>query len=224
MLRWIVQFTFTTQWNSFRLHTDHIAQKRSILRRKRHILPKLRSDATDSPKKLQNQISTRKNVATFVCSIIRWRQLLSFLQRNTVSSFLDLNNIYGDLPSDLAPLRESFGGLFKMDSLNLTPSTADGTNIAGDFQFVQNTGLILIHTIFYRFHNMIARGLGVLHPAWTNDQLFYETRRIVIAVYQHIVYHDWLPVVLGRKFPCIFLASSIHSPIWNFWNDHLIEI
>lgn len=87
-----------------------------------------------------------------------------------------------------------------MDGLNLTPTSADGTNIAGDFQFIQNTGLILIHTIVYRFHNMIARGLGALHPTWTNDQLFYETRRIVIAVYQHIVYHDWLPLVLGMAF------------------------
>lgn len=108
-----------------------------------------------------------------------------------------MNNIYGDTKGELAQLRESFGGLFKLDSLNLTPINGEGGYIAGDFQFIQHTGLILIHTIFYRYHNMIARTLATLHPTWNNDELFFATRRIVIASYQHIVYCDWLPLVLG---------------------------
>lgn len=112
---------------------------------------------------------------------------------------MDLNNIYGDSFDQLTQLRENFGGLFKLDSLNLLPVTADGGSTAGDFQFIQNTGLVLIHTLIYRFHNMIATDLAEHHKNWTNDDIFFETRRIVIATYQHIVYYDWLPLVLGTK-------------------------
>lgn len=94
-------------------------------------------------------------------------------------------------------MRENYGGLFKMDPQNLTPIDANGVNIAGDFQFIQNTGLIMIHTFLYRFHNMIATTYATHFPQWSNDKIFFETRRIVIACYQHILYYDWLPLVLG---------------------------
>ena len=48
-----------------------------------------------------------------------------------------------------------------------------------------------------REHNRIAGLLSDMHPDWNDEKLFQEARKIAIAEYQHIVYGEWLPVVLG---------------------------
>ena len=40
--------------------------------------------------------------------------------------------------------------------------------------------------------------LSTINPTWSDDTLFYETRRIIQAVYQHISYSDWIPATVGR--------------------------
>lgn len=91
------------------------------------------------------------------------------------------------------------GGLFKLDSQNKLPFDYAGVGVTGDPFFIQHTALISIHVIFYRFHNMIAKYLSKHHPHWTDDNIFYEVRRIVIAVWQHLIYDEWLPLVLGKE-------------------------
>lgn len=84
-----------------------------------------------------------------------------------------------------------------MDPLNILPLDNTGQFIAGDFRFGQTAVLGLIHSLFYRLHNLIAKNLFTLKPHWSNDKVFFKSRRIVIAIYQHIIYYDWLPLVLG---------------------------
>lgn len=56
-----------------------------------------------------------------------------------------------------------------------------------------------MHTIFLRFHNLVAKKLKLLNPHWTSNKIYLETRRILGAITQHITYNDWLPRVIGHS-------------------------
>lgn len=60
--------------------------------------------------------------------------------------------------------------------------------------------LAVIYTIWHREHNRIANKLARLNPDWSDEILYQEARRIVIAEIQHITYKEWLPILLGRRF------------------------
>ena len=62
--------------------------------------------------------------------------------------------------------------------------------------------LTSMHVLFMREHNRIAKELGRLLPAkLQQDELIYqETRRLVGAEMQNIVYGEYLPTILGAKY------------------------
>ena len=58
-----------------------------------------------------------------------------------------------------------------------------------------------MHVLFMREHNRIAKELARHLPAsLQQDELLYqETRRLVAAEMQNIVYGEYLPTILGVK-------------------------
>ena len=45
----------------------------------------------------------------------------------------------------------------------------------------------------------MAAALTKMHPEWSDEELYQEARAIVIAETQHLVYKEYLPIVLGRR-------------------------
>lgn len=68
----------------------------------------------------------------------------------------------------------------------------------GDVRRNQHFGLILYDETFSRFHNLITGLLYDKNSDWSDEILYQEARRFMIAVYQIIVYRDYLPLLLGR--------------------------
>lgn len=131
---------------------------------------------------------------------------------NKVSHFIDGSAIYGTDHVILDELREFRGGRLKMfhdfgrDLLPLnhdhdaclTSEHGSACFAAGDGRSNQMVSLIALHTLFAREHNRLASELSVINPHWSDETLFLETRRILTAELQHIVYSQWLPEVIGK--------------------------
>lgn len=94
------------------------------------------------------------------------------------------------------------------------PFTLDGTclNIpakkacfqSGDPRTNQNGMLMSVQTVWMREHNRVASRLCKLNPSWDDERVFQEARRLVTAKYQHIVYNEFLPILLGKRVTLLY--------------------
>lgn len=57
--------------------------------------------------------------------------------------------------------------------------------------------LAVWQTILLRLHNKITQEFTRLNPTWDDEMLFQESRRLVIAMIQHIMFKHFLPNLLG---------------------------
>ena len=64
--------------------------------------------------------------------------------------------------------------------------------IGGEIRTNNNLGLAGVQTLFLREHNRIATKLASVNTWMNDEQLFNEARRILIGIYQHIVYNEWV--------------------------------
>lgn len=67
------------------------------------------------------------------------------------------------------------------------------------------------HSIFIRNHNHLADNLALINRHWNEETLFQEARKINVAVYQKIIYEEWLPVFLGNKY-CTRFGDANYDP------------
>lgn len=71
---------------------------------------------------------------------------------------------------------------------------------AGDLRATLQPGVLVGQTIAMRLHNYCAKKLHKVNPHWDDDRLFYEARQITIAIFQHITYTEYLPLLIGWQF------------------------
>lgn len=135
-------------------------------------------------------------------------------QLNLLTSYIDASQVYGTEDFKAKNLREMKGGLLKfsegVNNKPYLPHKNDGAchdvNVtnqcfgAGDSRVNNNLGLAGMHTLFLREHNRIADQLANLNPHWSDERLFNEARRLTIAIYQHIVFTEYLPALIGNNF------------------------
>lgn len=106
----------------------------------------------------------------------------------------------------LATLRTNSSGLLLTNSKNILPQN-NNRYIAGSGAVNQTPMIALLHSLFHRLHNTIAKNLANINPKWSDDELFFNSRRLNIAIYQSIVYNEWLPLFIGSTiifFSCIY--------------------
>lgn len=144
-----------------------------------------------------------------VCSLSLWPDVDQLLQRqqiNTVTSFMDASQIYGNTPEVQFSLRDLAGlnGKLVTNSKFRDPNgryflppvskrsrcrqSPEGERVecfhAGDSRANEGLHLVSLHTLFHREHNRIAEALKGINDHWTPETIYQETRRIMAALLQ----------------------------------------
>lgn len=147
------------------------------------------------------------NLSTIL--VLVFRVIFKILFQLTSSThFLDASNVYGTDTKSAENLREMKGGRLRAIEChgewppNKEKCPAKNQNVCfmtGDpIRNDQTLGLASIHVIMLREHNRVARKLEELNPHWSDEMLYQEARRIVIAEQQHITYNEWIPKHIGK--------------------------
>ncbi|KAI9559965.1 hypothetical protein GHT06_013973 [Daphnia sinensis] len=151
---------------------------------------------------------------------------------NALTHWIDGSNVYGSSATHAAALRDSssFNGKLKVSFINGRQFLPPGPNCcpggagavwpnvctsicfdAGDDRVNEQPLLTVMHTIWVREHNRIADALYRVAPGQSSDFYYQQARRFVIAEMQHIIYNEYLPVMIGPE-----LAAQVNSPEYHY--------
>ncbi|XP_075998434.1 dual oxidase 1 [Genypterus blacodes] len=139
-------------------------------------------------------------------------------QVNLVTAWIDGSSIYGPSTSWSDSLRSFSGGLMTSGREWNMPSEGGGRNLmwsaadpstgehgaqglyelgnawANENMFTAAEGII-----WFRYHNYLASKLHQEHPEWSDEELFQNARKAVVATFQSIAVYEWLPGYLRDK-------------------------
>lgn len=128
-------------------------------------------------------------------------------QANKVSHYIDLSTLYGSDVVDAATRRSFTDGkllddccssgnicllpLFLLNRHSYYFDLGEG-NLSGSY-----SSMAVIKLLFQRFHNRIAEQFAT-STDWTDERIYLEARRVTVAIFQHIIYTEWIPLFLGK--------------------------
>ncbi|KAF4081387.1 hypothetical protein AMELA_G00160610 [Ameiurus melas] len=141
-------------------------------------------------------------------------------QLNHVTAWIDGSSIYGSSSSWCDALRSFHGGLLSSGSSSDMPKQTASSNFMwsapnpctgqtgpeGLYEFGnawanENIFMVAEAIIWFRYHNYLATQLHKEHPSWSDEELFQNARKMVIATFQNIAFYEWLPAYLGVSVP-----------------------
>ncbi|XP_017160692.1 dual oxidase 1 [Poecilia reticulata] len=142
-------------------------------------------------------------------------------QVNSVTAWIDGSSIYGPSSSWSDFLRSFSGGLLNRGSEWNMPNKGGGRNFMwsapdpstgeygpqglyelGNAWANENLFTAAEGIIWFRYHNYVAAKLHKKNPEWSDERLFQNARKTVVATLQNIALYEWLPGFLGdRKLP-----------------------
>ncbi|RXN26191.1 dual oxidase 1-like protein [Labeo rohita] len=138
---------------------------------------------------------------------------------NHVTAWIDGSSIYGLSGSWSDALRTFSKGLLASGSSQdmprrsssgylmwsaPDPSTGPGSQELYEFGNAwanENIFAVTEGIIWFRYHNYLAFKLHEEHPSWSDEELFQNARKRVIATFQNIAFYEWLPSYLGIQVP-----------------------
>lgn len=121
-------------------------------------------------------------------------------QINDITSWIDGSNIYGSDQETVDNLRLFQRGMLRVSGNptgQLLPVDGEGFFLSGDVRANEQVGLTSMHTLFMREHNRICRQMLRANPNLTDEQLYWNARKRVIATIQAITYNEFIPALLG---------------------------
>merc|ERR1711962_926033 len=120
-------------------------------------------------------------------------------QFNEVTHFIDASTVYGSEEEIAHELRTFVNGKLKVTQLDLLPVDDNGVEKAGDHRVNEMPGLAVMHTLFVREHNRLAKLIKLKNPYWDDEKIYQNARRIMIAQHQSITYGEFHKAVLGEN-------------------------
>ncbi|XP_060870138.1 peroxidase-like [Metopolophium dirhodum] len=160
------------------------------------------------------------------CQIQPVRQLIG------VSSFIDCSALYGSdavtarslrtlingkLKTQLGPNGKSYLSNVKKPTQSCNVPTDNSVCYAsGDPRVNQHPNMAVNTISLMRLHNILCDEFKRLNPTWNDEKIYQEARRLVIAMYQHVTYNEFLPVILGRD----YCRANNLLPLSNGFDDN----
>ncbi len=117
---------------------------------------------------------------------------------NAITAYIDGSNVYGSSDEVTDKLRSHTGGRLLEGVNGLLPTDDKGQFLAGDIRVNEHAGLSSMHTLWMREHNRVADNISNNHPRWSDERVFQESRKQVIAQMQAITYNEFIPKLLGK--------------------------
>ena len=133
---------------------------------------------------------------------------------------LDLDSIFGEGPED-----ESF--LYESDNLKLVTGrtnenlkqaanlesedlarTGQGKALIGDPRNDENRIISQMQLLFIRFYNKIYDTVAAENPNYASNEVYEEARRITTWHYQWIVFHEFLPLLVGDELMSTIISNG----------------
>ncbi|KAL5282982.1 hypothetical protein ACFFRR_005769 [Megaselia abdita] len=154
--------------------------------------------------------------------MLSWRE-----QTNQATAYIDASPLYSSSAraSDLARVfRNGLMVYGKGDpKLDVCLRGAVGHQCirSGDGRSGEQPGLLALHHVWVGEHNRIATDLSSLNPHWSDEKIYQETRKIIGALFQHITYREFLPIVLGREVSKLFDLELLQTGYFDGYDPQI---